>query len=102
MAKPFLEAGQKQTAFFKIGLTGFDIQKDADRTPVNVAIVLDRSGSMSGQKLEHAKQAAIQAVDRLSNEDIVSVITYNHTVNVLIPATKISDKNKINQQINTF
>ena len=54
---------------------------------------------MSGQKLEHAKQAAIQAVDRLSNEDIVSVITYNHTVNVLIPATKISDKNKINQQI---
>ena len=102
MAKPFLEAGQKQTAFFKIGLTGFDIQKDADRTPVNVAIVLDRSGSMSGQKLEHAKQAAIQAVDRLSNEDIVSVITYNHTVNVLIPATKISDKNKINQQIRSI
>ena len=102
MAKPFLEAGQKQTAFFKIGLTGFDIQKDADRTPVNVAIVLDRSGSMSGQKLEHAKQAAMQAVDRLSNEDIVSVITYNHTVNVLIPATKISDKNKINQQIRSI
>lgn len=102
MAKPFIEAGQKQTAFFKIGLTGFDILKDADRTPVNVAIVLDRSGSMSGQKLEHAKQAAIQAVDRLSNEDIVSVITYNHKVNVLIPATKISDKNKINQQIKSI
>ena len=102
MAKPFLKAGQKQTAFFKIGLTGFDIQKDADRTPVNVAIVLDRSGSMSGQKLEHAKQAAIQAVDRLSNEDIVSVITYNHTVKVIIPATKISDKNKINQQIRSI
>ena len=99
MAKPFLEAGQKQTAFFKIGLTGFEMQKKEDRTPVNVAIVLDKSGSMSGQKIEHAKQAAIQAVDRLGSEDIVSVVAYDHTVSVLVPATKVSDRNAIKQRI---
>lgn len=99
MANPFLEAGQKQTAFFKIGLTGFEMEKASDRTPVNVAIVLDKSGSMSGQKIEHAKQAAIQAVDRLGTEDIVSVIAYDHTVSVLVPATKVSDKNAIKARI---
>ena len=99
MAKPFLEAGYKQTAFFKIGLTGFEMQKEEDRIPVNVAIVLDKSGSMSGKKIQHAKEAAIQAIDRLGAEDIVSVIAYDHTVTILVPATKVSDKATIKQRI---
>jgi len=99
MAKPFLESGHKQTAFFKIGLTGFEMQKEEDRTPVNVAIVMDKSGSMSGKKIEHAKEAAIQAIDRLGTEDIVSVIAYDHTVTILVPATKVSDKATIKQRI---
>ncbi len=99
MAKPFLEAGKAQSAFFKVGLAGFEMKKEEDRTPVNVAIVLDKSGSMSGQKIEHAKEAACQAIDRLGSEDIVSVVAYDHTVSVLVPATKVSDKNTIKQRI---
>ena len=48
MAKPFLLAGQQHNTFLKIGLTGFKLQSQQDRAPVNIAIVLDKAGSMSG------------------------------------------------------
>lgn len=96
---PVLQAGQTQIAYVKISLTGFAIDERRERTPVNLAIVLDRSGSMSGEKLEKAKEAAIMAINRLSSRDIVSVITYESTVNVLLPATRVTDKEAIQERI---
>jgi Ca-activated chloride channel family protein len=62
------------------------------RAPVNVAIVLDRSGSMSGDKIEEAKRAAIMAIGQLRDDDIVSVVTYESTVDVLVPATRLNNR----------
>ncbi|MBM4033097.1 MAG: hypothetical protein FJ291_15120, partial [Planctomycetes bacterium] len=73
LGKPFLMAGQKQTVFLKVGLTGFPLAGEEQRTPVNVAIVLDRSGSMSGEKIAKAKEAALMAIEKLGPRDIVSV-----------------------------
>ena len=102
MSKSFLIADQKQIAHMKIGLTGFEMASKEERPPVNVAIVLDRSGSMSGQKIEHAKKAAVQAIDYLGKDDIVSVIAYDHNVTVVVPATKVSDKADIKKRISTL
>jgi Ca-activated chloride channel family protein len=99
MTKPFLIAGEKQLAHMRVGLTGFAMPSKEERPPVNVAIVLDKSGSMSGQKIEHAKKAAMQAIDYLGNDDIVSVIAYSHTVSVIVPATKVSDRASIKQKV---
>ena len=63
--------------------------KPERRTPINVALVIDRSGSMSGDRIEAAKKAAHVALDRLSADDIVSLVTYNHKVDVLAPATRL-------------
>ncbi len=90
--------GAFQRAFLRVALTGFEVA-EGRRTPVNVAIVLDRSGSMQGAKLEEAKKAAMMAVRRLRSEDIVSVVTYDSTVNVLIPATRLSDKEDVYRAI---
>ncbi|MDA0323437.1 MAG: VWA domain-containing protein [Verrucomicrobia bacterium] len=99
MANPYLVADKKQVTYMKIGLTGFEFEDVAKRTPVNIAIVLDRSSSMSGEKMEKAKQAAIMAVDRLGEDDIVSVIAYNHGVSVLVPATKATHRGNIQDGI---
>ncbi|HEX4997318.1 MAG TPA: VWA domain-containing protein, partial [Terriglobia bacterium] len=99
LAKPYLMAGQKQTNYLRVGLTGIPIDESGRRTPVNVAIVLDKSGSMSGEKLRKAKDAAFASIDRLAPNDIVSVIAYDHTVEVLVPATKVSDRFAIRQAI---
>ena len=100
MAKPTLLAEKKQTTFVKVGLTGFKIDSEKARPPVNVALVLDKSGSMSGEKIAKAKQAACFAVRRLDRQDIVSVVVYDSTVRVLVPATKLDDKDAVCRKIN--
>jgi len=102
MAQPTLIAGKKQTAYLKVGLTGFKFQSDKERPSVNVALVLDKSGSMKGEKINRAREAAISAIERLNENDIVSVITYDATVNVLVPATKLSDKKQIIEKIKSI
>ena len=87
-----LKADRRQTTYLKVGLTGFTLESGRERTPVNLVIVLDQSGSMQGDKIRKAKEAAVMAVNRLTRRDIVSVVTYSSTVHVLVPATKLTDK----------
>jgi Ca-activated chloride channel family protein len=95
-----LAAASKQTTYLKVGLTGFDMPDRTDRTPVNLALVIDKSGSMQGQKIEQAKAAALAAIDRLDSNDIISVVAYSSGVEVLVPATKLSDKRAVRKRIN--
>jgi Ca-activated chloride channel family protein len=53
------------------------------RAPINVALVLDRSGSMSGQPLEAAKDAAERFVSFLAPQDRLSVVAFDDTVTTL-------------------
>jgi Ca-activated chloride channel homolog len=50
------------------------------RPRLNLAIVLDCSGSMEGEKLERAKEAASLLVRRLADQDVVSVVAYDDQV----------------------
>ncbi|HXG71605.1 MAG TPA: VWA domain-containing protein [Gemmatimonadaceae bacterium] len=60
----------------------------SDRLPVNVALVLDRSGSMSGeQKFELARKAAEQAIHMLSSEDRFTLVVYDETIDVLVASS---------------
>jgi len=93
--QPYMLAGSGQTNFLKVGLTGKLEAGARERAPVNLAIVLDKSGSMSGEKLRHAKEAAIMAVERLNGDDIVAVVAYDSQVEVLVPATKVSEREAI-------
>jgi Ca-activated chloride channel family protein len=95
MANPTLLAEKKQTTYLKVGLTGFEMSTKASRTPVNVSLVIDKSGSMSGKKIAKARDAAKFAVRRLSPRDIVSVVAYDSTVRVLVPATRLNDKEAV-------
>jgi Ca-activated chloride channel family protein len=54
------------------------------RPPVNLAFVLDRSGSMSGEKIYLAKKAVVQAIGRLKSDDRFSVVAYDDQIDVVI------------------
>jgi len=102
MATTVMEADKHQTAFLKVSLTGFDIDDQQARIPANIAIVLDKSGSMRGQKIDYAQQAAIYAINQLNKNDIVSIVTYDSQVNIIVPATKVSNKATINRLIRSI
>lgn len=65
-----------------------DPPEDEGRTPLNLSLVIDRSGSMSGPPLQAAREAAVMLVRRLRMEDVVSVVAYDDEVRVVAhPAT---------------
>ena len=66
----------------------------AKRPPLNVSIVIDRSGSMSGNKIIHARQAATQLVNLLGPKDRVSVVSYSNDVTVDFPSSLVDESSR--------
>jgi ribosomal protein S20 len=66
---------------------------DAERPPLNIALVLDASTSMAeGQKTQSALEAARRLIDNLSPRDVISLVAFNDTVTVLSPAGRSVNK----------
>jgi len=64
------------------------------RPAMNVAIVIDHSGSMAGEKLEHARQAAQRLVSLLSPRDRFAIIGYGSEVEVVFPSALATEQAK--------
>ena len=84
------EGGQAQRNYLRIGLNGCE-RPPSERTPVNVAFVIDRSGSMQGDRIAQARDAAIAAVRRLDKNDIASVVIFDDKIDVLVQAQNVAD-----------
>jgi Ca-activated chloride channel family protein len=63
-----------------------------ERPPLNLALVLDTSGSMEGEAIEEEKRAARELVERLTPRDRVSLVVFHSTAEVLVPATTVTDQ----------
>jgi Ca-activated chloride channel family protein len=70
--------------------------------PLNFALVLDQSGSMSGSKLRDMKAAAKVAVDMMGPQDIVSIVTYDEQARVIVPAQPAADRAALHRQIDSI
>jgi len=67
--------------------------------PLNVCIVLDRSTSMKGEKMDVVKSAAIQILRNLRPQDLLSVVTFSDRAEVIIPAAYHQDRTRLEARI---
>jgi Ca-activated chloride channel family protein len=63
--------------------------------PMNFALVLDRSGSMDGEKLENMKEAVGYMVDHMGDRDTISVTIFDDQVEVLVPNQPVKNRDEI-------
>jgi Ca-activated chloride channel family protein len=62
--------------------------------PLNLSLVIDRSGSMQGQKIVDARQAALSMVDRLRRGDRVSIVSYSDDARVDVRSTVVNQRSR--------
>ena len=72
------------------------------RAPLDLALVIDRSGSMSGHPLEAARESAIRIVNGLRSDDRVAVVAFDGEIEVVQPLVAATDRASLVQRIRSI
>jgi hypothetical protein len=91
---PLVLASQRSQAHLRIDIRAPRLPRPEARSPVSLGIVLDRSGSMHGDKIAKAREAAIAAVRTLEDRDRFNVVVYDEIVDMLVSASPATDAAK--------
>ena len=84
------------SVFLQIGLSTALLNDRRDRKPVNLALVIDKSGSMAGaDKMSRVKAALQTLVTKLHETDVLSIVVYDTKARVLLPATRMTNKRAV-------
>ncbi len=73
-----------------------------NRVPLNLSVVLDRSGSMAGPKLQYATEAAKQLLSHVFPDDTTSVVTFESGVDVVAPAAPRKSQTTLSHLISSI
>lgn len=90
LGHPHLARSANGETFVMLEVRGADSAKARVAAPVNLALVIDRSGSMKGTRIRNAINAATTAVGRLNEGDTLSVVTFDTQVQVVVPPTTVN------------
>ncbi len=91
-----------QQAYFLLDILPTSSAPGTGTQPLNFCLVLDRSGSMAGEKLRQMKEAAKRIVNHLSHQDTLSIVIFDEIADVVFSAGPVVDPDRINQRIDAI
>jgi Ca-activated chloride channel homolog len=91
--------GESQLIYMLLEVSPREEKESLPSPPLNICLVLDRSTSMQGDKMDMVKATAIQLLRSLRAEDVFSVVAFSDYAEVIIPAAFSSDKKKQESRI---
>ncbi|HVG31802.1 MAG TPA: VWA domain-containing protein [Pyrinomonadaceae bacterium] len=92
--------GVGQEAVLQVGFSTALANDRQQLRPINLALVIDKSGSMAeADKMTSVKAALLTLVSQLREEDTLSIVVFDSQAQVLMPARKLSDKEAVKQLI---
>ncbi|MGO4371585.1 VWA domain-containing protein [Paenibacillus sp. MCAF20] len=98
-SKVYLPTGGAEKVYLLIEARGNEGEKAQIRAPINLSLVLDRSGSMSGEPLMYSKKACQFVADQMNVSDLLSLVAFDDQVQTIIPPSKITHKDLIKHRI---
>lgn len=92
-----------KSVYLYVDLKAEKVEKEKERTPLNISIVIDKSGSMADKnKLEYVKKAVNYIIDELDRNDYVSIVAYDDYVSVIQRSTQVKDKYDLRDKVNNI
>lgn len=82
--------GSRRYVLFLISASQGAGRSPATRTPLDLALVLDRSGSMGGEKFQAARRATLAVLDRLSADDRATIVVFDDQIDVVQPLGEVT------------
>jgi Ca-activated chloride channel family protein len=73
-----------------------------ERLPLNLCLIIDRSTSMQGARLEHVKGAAHQIIDELHGDDTLAVVAFNDRAEVILPSQPAANRALAKSKVSTI
>lgn len=95
----FGSGGYQGTRMETIMPVRFDSEKQREQPSVVIALVVDRSGSMSGPKIEAAKESARATAEVLSPSDLITVIAFDNQPTTIVRLQRASNRLRISTDI---
>ena len=90
-------------AVLQIGLTTGQKEAYLNSPPVNISLVIDKSGSMAAEgRLVKTKQAMAELVKHLRPKDFISIVQFDHVARVVLPTQNVTDLTKIQEAISSI
>ncbi len=86
--------GEPQLIYMLLEVSPREEKESLPSPPLNICLVLDRSTSMQGDKMDMVKATSIQLLRSLRAEDVFSVVAFSDYAEVIIPASLSPDKKK--------
>lgn len=93
------EGGEPQLVYVLLELSAHGVPTSLPKLPLNLCLVVDRSSSMRGERLQQVKDAATRIVDMLGDDDHFSLVTFNDRAEVVVAAQRARNKGDLKRLI---
>src|SRR5215210_4029650 len=96
------ESSEPQLLYVLLEAAAEGLATQLPKLPLNLSLVIDRSSSMRGERLNQVKEAAGKIIDQLSRDDYFSLIVFNDRADVVVPAQRVADKSDLKRAVGTI
>ncbi|HNP87522.1 MAG TPA: VWA domain-containing protein [Kouleothrix sp.] len=100
LSRPVIgDSGEQQLLYVLLEAAPEGLASQLPKLPLNLCLVIDRSSSMRGDRLNQVKDAAGRIIDQLSQDDFFSLVVFNDRADVVVPAQRVTNRAELKQAV---